>query len=107
MTSSHIRHNRAFWDNDADAYQSDHGGALDRAPLAWGAYRIPEAELQILGDVRERDILELGCGAAQWSIALAGRGARVIGLDLSAQQLRHARAGDAALPLVHASGEQV
>jgi SAM-dependent methyltransferase len=107
MTSSHVRHNRAFWDADSDAYQSDHGDALNRAPLAWGAYRIPEAELQILGEVRDRDVLELGCGAAQWSIALGGLGARAVGLDLSAQQLRHARAGDASLPLVQGSGEQV
>ena len=32
---------------------------------------------------RGRDILELGCGAAQWSIALARAGARPVGLDLS------------------------
>jgi SAM-dependent methyltransferase len=107
MTSSHVRHNRAFWDADSDAYQNDHGDALDRAPLAWGAYRIPEAELQVLGDVRDRDVLELGCGAAQWSIALVREGARVVGLDLSEHQLRHARADDPSLPLVHASGEQV
>jgi len=107
MTSSHIRHNRAFWEADSDAYQSDHGEALDRAPLAWGAYRIPEAELQVLGDVRGRDVLELGCGAAQWSIALAAQGAHVTGLDLSVRQLSHARRGDASLPLLQASGEQL
>jgi SAM-dependent methyltransferase len=107
MTSSHIRHNRAFWDADSDAYQSDHGDALNRAPLAWGAYRIPEAELQILGAVRDHDVLELGCGAAQWSIALAREGVRVVGLDLSERQLRHARAGNGSLPLVNASGEQL
>ena len=41
------------------------------APLAWGAWRRPESELQVLGDVTGRDVLELGCGAAQWSAALA------------------------------------
>lgn len=107
MTSSHIRHNRAFWDRDSDAYQSDHGGALDRAPLAWGAYRIPEEELQILGDVRGRDVLEIGCGAAQWTIALAAQGARVTGLDLSERQLTHARRRDSSVRLVQGSGEQL
>jgi SAM-dependent methyltransferase len=107
VTSSHIRHNRAFWDADSDVYQAAHGRALDRAPLAWGAYRIPETELQILGDMRGRDVLELGCGAAQWSIALSAAGVRVTGLDLSERQLRHARRGDASVPLVQASGEQV
>ena len=36
-------------------------------------------------------VLELGCGAAQWSIQLALRGARPVGLDLSERQLEHAR----------------
>jgi SAM-dependent methyltransferase len=107
MTSSHIRHNRAFWDADSDNYQSDHGDALDRAPLAWGAYRIPEADLRVLGDLRGRDVLELGCGAAQWSIALAADGVCVTGLDLSERQLGHARGRDASLRLVQASGEQL
>lgn len=65
----------------------------------------------MLGDVRGKDVLELGCGAAQWSIALAGLGARCVGLDNSERQLEHARRGMAAagvdLPLVHASAEDV
>jgi SAM-dependent methyltransferase len=97
------QHNRAFWDADADAYQAVHGDALSAAPLAWGAFRIPEAELHVLGDVRGLDVLEFGCGAAQWSAALVPLGARVVGLDLSSGQLRHARA--ARVPLVQAGGE--
>ena len=41
-------------------------------------------------------VLELGCGAAQWSIALARRGARPVGLDLSESAIRHGRAVAAA-----------
>lgn len=104
--SDHVQHNRAFWDADADAYQEAHRDALEGAPLAWGAFRVPESELGILGAVRGLDLLELGCGAAQWSIALAADGARPIGLDLSATQLGHARRR-AALPLVLASGEEL
>jgi SAM-dependent methyltransferase len=105
--TSHVLHNRAFWDADADAYQAAHGDALARAPLAWGAYRIPESDLQVLGDLTGRRVLELGCGAAQWSIALAADGLDIVGLDVSFGQLRHARAADATLPLVQASGEQL
>jgi SAM-dependent methyltransferase len=109
VTSRHERHNRAFWDDDADDYQAAHGGQLAAAPLAWGSFRRPEAELRVLGDVVHRDVLELGCGAAQWSIGLARNGARCVGLDISGAQLRHARAAIAGagvtVPLVHASGE--
>ena len=54
-----------------------------------------------------KDVLELGCGAAQWSIALAPLGARVVGLDVSRAQLRHARQGSASLPLVAADAERL
>jgi len=107
VSGDHVVHNRRFWDADAEAYQEAHGAALARAPLAWGAYRVPEADLRVLGPVAGRDLLELGCGAAQWSIALRDLGARVIGLDLSTQQLTHARHAARDLLLVQASGEQL
>ena len=74
-------------------------------------WQLPESELQILGGVAGKDVLELGCGAAQWSILLAGQGARIVGLDNSARQLEHARelmaAAGVDFPLVHASAEEV
>ncbi|HET7685521.1 MAG TPA: class I SAM-dependent methyltransferase [Candidatus Limnocylindria bacterium] len=107
----HARRNRAFWNELADSYQADHGPHLDVHGAAWGVWQIPEDELRVLGDVAGRDLLELGCGAAQWSIALARRGARPVGLDLSERQLGHARMRMAeaglSFPLVHASAEDV
>ena len=106
------RLNRERWDADADAYQREHAADLagDKA-LAWGIWRIPEEELNVLGDVRGRSLLELGCGAAQWSLALRHRGAWPIGLDNSGEQLRHARRLMQELrtqvPVVHASAEGI
>jgi SAM-dependent methyltransferase len=61
--------------------------------------------------VAGKDVLEFGCGAAQWSILLARQGARPVGLDNSERQLEHARrlmaAAGARFPLVHASAEDV
>ncbi len=59
--------------------------------MAWGNWRIPEARLRLLGPVRDRDVLEIACGAARWSIALAREGARAVGLDLTRRQLQTAR----------------
>jgi SAM-dependent methyltransferase len=83
--------NRRFWDAESDDYQSDHDAALRAAPLAWGPFRIPETELQVLGDLTGLDVLEYGCGAGQWSVALAAAHptARIVGLDISERQLRH------------------
>jgi SAM-dependent methyltransferase len=110
--SEHAATNRKDWNRLSDAYQSDHGPQLAASGgLAWGVWQIPEAELKLLGDVAGKDILELGCGAAQWSIALAKKGARPVGLDLSERQLEHARRlmeqAGVDFPLVHASAEAV
>src|SRR6476660_8755722 len=54
---------------------------------------------------------ELGCGAAQWSIALAEAAARPVGIDLSERQLEHARRlmaeAGVDFPLIHGSAEAV
>jgi len=74
-------------------------------------WQVPESELKVLGDVAGLDVLELGCGAAQWSIALAGMGAQPVGLDFSARQLEHAReamtAAGVEFPLIEGSAEDV
>jgi SAM-dependent methyltransferase len=106
-TPRHVEHNRKFWDHDADDYQALHGEYLKRQPLAWGGFRAPESELQVLGEVRGKEMLELGCGGGQWAIALESLGARPVGLDLSRAQLRHARRGSATLPLLAADAERL
>lgn len=108
----HEVQNRRSWDAYSDEYQARHGEQLAASTgLAWGTWQIPEAELRVLGDVGGKDILEFGCGAAQWSVALARLGARPVGLDLSERQLEHARRlmaeAGVDFPLVHASAEAV
>jgi ubiquinone/menaquinone biosynthesis C-methylase UbiE len=110
--SAHADRNRSAWNSTSDEYQDRNGPLLAASGgMAWGVWQIPEAELHVLGDVRDKEILELGCGAAQWSIALARAGARPVALDLSERQLDHARSlmaeAGVAFPLVHASAEAV
>src|SRR3989442_11577672 len=110
--SGHARKNRAMWEASSDSYEQRHAADLSgEKAMAWGLWRIPEAELHILGEVAGKDILELGCGAARWSIALTERGARPVGLDISSRQLQHARhhmqEAGVDFPLVEASAEDV
>ena len=92
----HERYNREHWDKTSDSYQAYHGVEISRVPDAWGMWRIPESQLRLLPDIVGKDVLELGCGAGQWSVWLAQHGARVTGLDLSERQLSHARRSAAA-----------
>ncbi len=110
--ANHVRKNRKLWESTSDWYDRHFQTVLSgRFAMAWGLWRIPEARLHLLGTVRHRDILELGCGAARWSIALKKRGARTFGLDSSRSQLYKAvrlqRAAGARFPIVQASAEQV
>ncbi len=85
MTSN--RANRQLWNRISGAYQDDHDPRIGAAPRLWGMFSIPDQELNALGDVTSKRVLELGCGAGQWSRTLAGEGALVVGLDLSETQL--------------------
>jgi ubiquinone/menaquinone biosynthesis C-methylase UbiE len=81
--------NRAGWDAIAASYQRERGWPMDR--LAWGV-KVPfEDELKVLGGIRGKRVLVLGCGGGQDCVALAGMGAREItGVDVSKEQLEHA-----------------
>ena len=50
-----------------------------------------ESELKLLGDVKGKDILEVGCGGGQNTIVLAKWSARSVGLDISEEQIKYAR----------------
>jgi SAM-dependent methyltransferase len=82
---------RGWWDADADAYQAEHGGFLGDVQLRWCPEGLLESQAGLLGPVAGATVLELGCGAAAGARWLATEGATVIGLDLSAGMLRHAR----------------
>jgi SAM-dependent methyltransferase len=103
--------NREFWDAQSADYQQTHGADLTVRALAWGVWRISEADVGALGDLRGRRVLELGCGGAQWTCALRQQSVEVVGLDVSSRQLAAARANVAAAgvsaPLVQANAEHL
>jgi len=96
--------NRAFTEHDADQrWQAEE--------VRWGLFGRPESELRVLGEVAGLDVIELGCGSAYLAAALARRGARPVGVDLSREQLQTARTcqtrSEVRFPLVEADAEQV
>ncbi|SFQ67370.1 Methyltransferase domain-containing protein [Amycolatopsis arida] len=103
--------NRAWWDADADDYHAEHGDFLGETDFRWCPEGLREADAGLLGDVRGRDVVEVGCGSAPCARWLATQGARVVGVDLSAGMLRHARAAAArtgvAVPLAQADAEHL
>ena len=109
--SEHAARNREVWAVEAANYVAPAERNWARTEHTWGIVRAPESELGLLGDVAGRDVVELGCGTAYVSAWLARRGARVVGVDLTEEQLttarRMQREHGLAFPLVHASAENV
>jgi SAM-dependent methyltransferase len=108
----YVRQNVAYWTR-ANAEYTDKSAADAWAEdeITWGVFGATESELNVLGDVRNLDIIELGCGTAYFSAWLARRGARVVGVDPTPAQLETARRMQQEtgieFPLVEAIGEDV
>jgi SAM-dependent methyltransferase len=109
--TGHVESNRREWDERSAAYAAYGRRSWAREEPAWGLWHLPERELRALPEVAGRDVVELGCGTAYWSAWLRRRGARVVGLDVSARQLAAARAlqreHGLAFPLVQADAERI
>ena len=81
--------NAAAWDVAAAAYQA--GARLPTDVAHYGPDIGTEADFRLLGDLKGKRVLELGCGGAQNSIAFARQGAIAIGVDGSAEMLAFGR----------------
>jgi SAM-dependent methyltransferase len=68
-------------------------------PKIFRRYQAPHADTpfaieysyNLLGDVRDKDVLEIGCGDGENTVLLAHRGARVCGVDVSDAMVKLAR----------------
>jgi len=109
--TEHALRNQAAWSTWAEEYVPGAERNWARDEIAWGILKVPEREVQMLGEVAGKDVIELGCGTAYVSSWLARRGARVTGVDLTEEQLTTARRMQAEhgleFPLVRASAEAV
>jgi SAM-dependent methyltransferase len=105
------RANGPDWDRYADEYQATHGDFLGDAGFLWGPEGQREEDLQVLGPVEGRDVLELGSGAGQCSRWVLERGGRPVGLDLSYRQLQHSHRIDLEtgvhVPVVQATASEL
>jgi SAM-dependent methyltransferase len=101
-----VRANRRWWDAAAPAYLAEHGADLGDADFLWGPEGLRETDARLLGEVRGRRVLEIGCGSAPCARWLRRDGADVVALDLSAGMLARAaelnRSTGIHVPLVQA-----
>ncbi|HKZ95046.1 MAG TPA: class I SAM-dependent methyltransferase [Candidatus Bathyarchaeia archaeon] len=80
---------RNGWNIISQSYQAKTTMSLE--DVHYGPISPGESELKLLGNVKGKNILEIGCGGGQNSIVLAKWGAKPVGLDISEEQIKHAR----------------
>lgn len=111
IISADAKNNRAIWDKHSEEYQNLHGTQLSSDEFVWGVWSIPESALMALGKVSGKDVLELGCGAAQLSISISKMGGNPTAIDNSENQLVRAMAllnkANISFPLYHSSAEKL
>jgi SAM-dependent methyltransferase len=108
----YVLRNREGWTQENAKYTNAAAPrAWEAEEITWGVFGVPERDVQVLGEVRGLDVVELGCGTAYFSAWLARRGARPVGVDVTPAQLDSARAMQQQFglefPLLEASAEDV
>lgn len=79
---------KEWWNKNSDRYQDGSNIRVDK--VHYGPFSPDEDELNLLGDVKGKKIIELGCGAGQSSIAFSLKGAVCTAVDFSDVQIRRA-----------------
>lgn len=109
--ADYVARNRRLWTRWASDYEKSGRRSWANENITWGIWGVPEAEVHLLPEVDDRDVLELGCGTAYVSSWLQRRGARAVGLDPTTAQLEVAvrlqLEFDLRFPLVQAVAERV
>jgi len=104
--------NKYIWNIESKEYQKLHKKDLNPNEFIWAASpRSSEKELKLLGNFKNKKILELGCGGGQCSIWLAKNGGNCVGLDISKAQLNYAKVlqkkNNVKFPLIEGNAEDL
>lgn len=78
-----------WWEESSEDYQE--ASKIPTTYIHYGVSCPPESKLRLLGKIKGKRILEIGCGGAQNSIYFAKHGAKVNAVDISAKQLKFAK----------------
>ncbi len=79
---------KKWWESSSEGYQKDSKIPID---IHYGPGAPNEKVMRLLGNLKRKKVLEIGCGGAQCGIAMAKKGAIVVGIDISNEQLKFAK----------------
>jgi ubiquinone/menaquinone biosynthesis C-methylase UbiE len=80
---------KKWWEYRSQHYQKECKIPID---IHYGPGSPNEKYFKLLGNLKGKKVLEIGCGGAQCGIAMAKQDAKVTGIDISEWQLKFAKA---------------
>ncbi len=80
---------KKWWEHNAQYYQEK--ANIDLDDVHYGPFAPSESKLKLLKELKGKSVLEIGCGGGQASIAMAKKGARCTGIDISEKQIAIAK----------------
>jgi len=89
LENNYIEINRQSWNNRTETHLKSEFYDLDN--FLKGQSSLNDIELNLLGDIKEKDILHLQCHFGQDTISLGRLGANVTGVDLSDKAIESAK----------------
>ncbi len=110
--SDHATINREHWNAMSDEWVASAEESWPRSTPKWGSWELPDEGIGLLpDDLSGMRAIELGCGTGYVSAWMARRGATVVGIDVSEDQLATARRlaveHGIDITLIHGSAEAV
>ena len=89
----YVKINREHWTKTNAAYTDGRAEHLwNESQISWGVWSTPESEVNVLPEIKGKDVIDLGCGTAYVAAWLKRGGARrVVGVDITPAQLETAR----------------
>src|SRR4051812_29532986 len=89
MENNYIELNRDSWDKRTEVHlRSDF---FNVPAFLNGKNSLPQLDLELLGDIKNKNVLHLQCHFGQDTISMARMGATVTGVDLSNKAIEAAR----------------
>jgi len=86
----YLESNKNAWSKQSERYLRE-SELSNNVVDFWDHRCLTDDDLHLVGYVRNKGVLELGCGGANIGINLAKRGGLVTGIDISEQQIAFAR----------------
>jgi len=79
---------KKWWEGTSKDYQEKCKIPID---IHYGPGSSNEKHLKLLGNLKGKKVLEIGCGGAQCGIAMAKKRAKVTGIDISEEMIKIAK----------------